>query len=451
MKKTLIVIDDDELVTAGLRLMMPKDWSIQEVSYQDIENPIFSKAHALLCDMHLTPDTSGQPIGLKVLEQAQIKFFQLECIAMSGDLSVTLMEQGLIAGAQYFLPKPIIKEELHLILNRISSYLDLKLRQSESNFKAPWIGGSAKSEEVLKAISRLQDLPGHILIEGDSGTGKEIVANLIARQNPHLPFLSVNISAIPNSLFESEMFGHTKGAFTGADQNRPGLVEACQNGLLFLDEVEALDLHNQVKLLRFLESGETRRVGSKEIYLSKVRVIAASNIPLMTLVEQGKFRSDLMFRLQQNKIVLPPLTERLEDLPALCRHFLDQLRPQVNKVLSPEAELLLKTYDFPGNIRELKRVIEQAAFLSPLPIIRPNDLRPLLLTPNRVEQDSCSNLSSLPYQDSLSLEENLQITEKYYIEKAITKHRDLEKVWNFLKISRSSLYKKIKDYGITIA
>jgi DNA-binding NtrC family response regulator len=446
MRKTLVVVDDDELVVAGLRLILPKDWSLQEISYKDLNNPILSKAQVLLSDMHLTQNKQAQPQGIQVIQFCRSRYPQLECIAMSGDLSVELMENGLRAGAQYFLPKPIIKEELHLILSRISSYLDLRLRQSEAHFKSPWIGSGPKSEEVLKAISRVQELPGHILIEGESGTGKEVVANLIAKQNPQLPFLSVNISAIPNALFESEMFGHLKGSFTGADQNRPGLIEASQNGLLFLDEMEALDSHNQVKLLRFLETGEGRRIGAKETYTSNARVIAATNIPLEELVAQGKFRSDLMFRLNQNKIQLPSLRERTEDLPELSSYFLNRLKPKINKSLSPQALHILQNYHFPGNIRELKRILEQAAYSAPLPVIRPEDIKPLLLSSNVNGLNLTSNADN--FDDSLSLEENLQKVEKEFIERAIQRYSDLETVWQSLKISRSSLYKKMKNYGI---
>jgi DNA-binding NtrC family response regulator len=355
-KKQILIIDDDDLVAAALRLMLPKDWSLQEIPFTDLKNPLISKAHVLLCDLHLTPFYNQDPLGLEVISQCKASYPHLECLAMSGDLSLELMEKGLRAGAQYFLSKPIAKEELHLILSRIGHYLDLKARQQDFQHKTTWIGSSPLSQEVLKSISRIQELPGHILIEGESGTGKEVVASIIARQNLQKPYISVNVSAIPSSLFESELFGHLKGSFTGADQNRIGLVEACQNGFLFLDEIEALDLVNQAKLLRFLESGEARKIGSKETYTNNTRVIAASNISLESLTESGHFRSDLWFRLNQNKIALPALRQRSQDLPELIQHFLSSLKPKVNKTFLPEAFSLLEQYSFRemyGNLNAL--------------------------------------------------------------------------------------------------
>jgi len=448
MRKLLIVVDDDELVAAAIRLMLPDDWRLQELSHQQISNPILSKADVLLTDLHLTPNDQNKALGLEIIKKCKSQYPQLECIAMSGDLNMSLMEQGLASGAQYFLPKPISKDELLLILNRIGNFIDLKRRQQESSHKVNWIGSSQKSQDILKIISRIRDLPGHILIEGESGTGKEVVAQLLAKQSSNLSFVSINVSAIPSSLFESELFGHMKGSFTGADQNKIGLVEACQNGLLFLDEIEALDLHNQAKLLRFLESGEARRIGAKESYQSSARVIAATNVSLELLVEQGKFRQDLMFRLQQNKISLPPLRARLDELEELSLYFLSKLRPKINKSLSDEALQRLRSYHFPGNIRELKRIIEQAAFSAALPVIRPVDIEPLLLR----EQNESAPLAKQihVYDSNMSLEQNLERVEKGFIEAMIQKHSDLENVWKELKISRSSLYKKIKDYGIKL-
>ena len=449
MRKILVVIDDDDLVAAGLRLITPKDWSIQELSYLDLANPILSKAQILLCDMHLTQTASTIPLGLSIIEKCKLRFPHLEIAAMSGDLNMNLMEQGIKAGAQYFLPKPIIKEELWHILTRTSNYLDLIARQSEAKFSHKWIGSGTTSSGLLKLISRIQDSPGHILIEGESGTGKEVIAHLIAKQTPQTPFLSLNVSAIPSNLFESELFGHTKGAFTGADAHRPGLVEATQNGILFLDEIEALDIHNQAKLLRFLESGEARRIGSKDVYHSNARVIAASNIPIDLLVEQQKFRADLMFRLNQNKIEVPALRDRFEDLEELAVYFLEGLRPKVNKHLLPESLELLKKYSFPGNVRELKRILEQAAYQAPLPFIRPADLSHLFLKISS-QPDSC-DIEAQTYDSDLSLDQNLEKVEKAFISAFLKRHQDLEQVWQALKISRSSLYKKIKHYGITVS
>jgi len=248
------------------------------------------------------------------------------------------------------------------------------------------------------------------------------------------------VGAIPENLFESELFGHVKGAFTGADQMKIGLAEAASGGDLFLDEIEALPLAQQAKLLRFLESGEIRKVGGKEITRPHVRVIAASNQNLETLVKEGKFRDDLLFRLKAKKIQLPPLRERLEDLEALAQHFLSQEKPRSNKSFAPEAFAAMRAYAWPGNIRELKRVCEQLTLISPLPVIRGEDVRQLLgLEPLRE-----------PDRDPAGLQAQVDAFESQLIQKTLNECGDVDSAANKLKVSRSNLYKKIKYYGLEV-
>ncbi len=327
----LLAVDDDELILESLPLALPENWQLTgHSSHLNIPNGTFDAAFV---DMHLEPG-STEPHGLKVIAELSQRDPRLEIVAISGDLDRNLMEQCLKNGASRFLAKPLNEEEVRLVLDKIEALhllRDADLRFSQH--RQAWIGESPAAKNVQRQIAELKGEAGPILIEGASGTGKEVVANWIHDQENKGPFITVNVAAIPETLFESELFGHVKGAFTGADQNKMGLAEAAHNGDLFLDEVEALPLSVQAKLLRFLESGEVRRVGAKEAIKVNVRVIAATNQNLNTLVKEEKFREDLLWRLSGKKIDLPNLKERLTDIPMLCEKFLEAEKPRRNKSL----------------------------------------------------------------------------------------------------------------------
>ena len=257
---------------------------------------------AALVDMHLTPDMSKAE-GVNHIARLHEADPHLEIVAMSGDLDRELMEACLKAGASRFLAKPLTPEELLLTLEKIEALHLLRDASARSTGRVPWIGSSKKSADVKRALASLRAEPGPILIEGESGTGKEVAAALIhGQEGSGRPFVSVNLAALPENVFESEFFGHVRGAFTGADQNKMGLAEAAHGGDLFLDEVEALPLSQQAKLLRFLESGEVRRVGAKDSIRVQVRVIGATNQNLETMVREGHFREDLLWRMHGRKV-----------------------------------------------------------------------------------------------------------------------------------------------------
>jgi DNA-binding NtrC family response regulator len=314
--------------------------------------------------------------------------------------------------------------------------------RQHSTQQIQWVGQSPSSLETKKAIASFRGEPGPILIEGETGTGKEVVFRILNQQEQARPFITVNIAGIPENLFESEMFGHVRGAFTGADQMKVGLCEAAHGGDLFLDEIEALPLTQQVKLLRFLETGEVRKVGSKESVHVNARVICASNQNLHDLVKQGKFREDLLFRISGKKLLLPPLRERAQDIKDLAQLFLNQQKPRTNKTLTPEAIQELQKYSWPGNVRELRRICEQLALTSPLPIIRAEDVERLL---------NASEGGSSP-QSWMDLKKGLpKLIEEFearVIRKCLEESPDMESAIQTLQVSRSSLYKKIKDYQI---
>ncbi|WP_413290498.1 sigma-54-dependent transcriptional regulator [Bdellovibrio sp. HCB337] len=442
----LLAVDDDPLIHQSLKLCVSAPWKVISVSKKELV-PYTTFFHAAMVDMHLTPG-SRDPEGVKVIERLMKHNPQLEVVAMSGDLDRDLMEQCLKAGAQRFLAKPLQAEEVMLVLNKIDAYWSIRNLDPQGK-DINWIGSGPSSQKIKKRIAELKGETKTILIEGETGCGKEVAARLLNQQEDARPFISVNISSIPENLFESELFGHVKGSFTGADQNKMGLAEAAHGGDLFLDEIEALPLTQQVKLLRFLESGEVRKVGSKESFNVQTRVIIASNQPIKRLVSEGKFREDLYFRLSSQRIELPPLRDRKEDIPDLARNFLEQERPRRNKQFTDDGLAALDNYVWPGNVRELKRVCEQISLTSPLPFIRGEDVDNLLYpdAPKRGRTNSTNmNFTNVDFTKGLGF--LVEEFEANLIRACLKKYPDVGEASEVFKVSRSNLYKKIKDYKI---
>ncbi len=434
----LLVIDDDDLLVAALRQSLPKSWRLTAADGPGPlpETPI----HAALVDMHLTGRTDRAE-GLEILKILRARDPHLSLIAMSGNMDRDLMEKGLRAGADRFLAKPL-GEELNLLLDKIEEWWLLRgaLQRGAREAEA-WLGQSPEAHQVQRQIAELKGEKGPILIEGESGTGKEVVARLLHEQNDSAPFVAANMAGIPENLFESELFGHVRGAFTGADQNKMGLAEAASGGDLFLDEIEAMPLSQQAKLLRFLELGEIRRVGAKDPIHVRCRVIVATNQPLNQLVREGKFREDLLWRLSGKKLTLPPLRRRREDIGLLAKEFLNR-DPYRKKELAQDGLDALMEHSWPGNVRELKRVCEQLVIQAPLPLIRRVDVV-TLLQPS-IPGDSGENIDF-----TLGLTELGSRYEARVIAKCLERFKDIDEVARILDVSRSNLYKKIKDYNIS--
>ncbi len=432
---TLLVVDDDPLIHESISLSLPEGW--RKISTQNPKNLPPRGFHCALVDLHLSGNMDKQE-GVEVIRTLLKTHPFLEVIAMSGDLDRALMEACIKAGATRFLPKPVDPEDLTSILSKVSALFEIR-----GPVQSPhWVGESDASQKALRQIAQLKGEGGPVLIEGETGTGKEVSAQLLHLQEKRGPFLSINVSALPENLFESELFGHVKGAFTGADKDKMGLVEAAHGGDLFLDEIEALPLKLQAKLLRFLESGEARRVGGQENYFVETRVIVASNQNLAKMVQEGTFREDLLWRLSGKKINLPPLRDRLDDLGALIQHFIS--KGDYRKLTVDEDAIEeLKKHSWPGNLRELKRVVEQAALYAPLPFLRAQDVLPWI---------SAKSSSSPLGAQNLNLSEGLSTLthqfEGHLIKLALQQIHDIDEVAKTLQISRSSLYKKIKDHQI---
>lgn len=300
-------------------------------------------------------------------------------------------------------------------------------------------GRSRAFNRMLGLITRAAPSDASVLLQGETGTGKELVARAVHRASlrQEAPFVPVDCSGLTETLFESELFGHEKGSFTGAVSSRIGLVEAASGGTLFLDEVGDIPLALQVKLLRLLETRSFRRVGSVEPRRADFRLVAATHRDLRRMVEQGQFREDLYYRISTFPIDVPPLRARLDDLPLLCQAILRRLQYGQGRYLSDEALAELQGYDFPGNVRELRNVLERASLLADGPEILPEHLSP--------EVRGRQGLAVLPEDELLSLEE----AEAHYLGRALALHQgDRASLARLLGVSERTLYRKLRRHGL---
>jgi two-component system NtrC family response regulator len=319
--------------------------------------------------------------GIQVLHKIRELSADTDVIILTGKASLDTAISALREGAFDYLTKPCKLAELEALLQRVAEkrelthkYRALKRRLEHVEGPPSMVGQSTAMRGVGKLISKVAPTNSTVLVLGETGTGKELVARALHQEShrSEMPFVAVNCGALPETLIESELFGHRKGSFTGAEENRVGLFEVAHGGTLFLDEIGELPKAMQAKLLRVLESGESRRVGDNEPKTVDVRVVCATHRNLEEMVHAGEFREDLMFRVNAFEIHLPPLRERVEDIPALARHLLGRFRPAVRDEaasFTPEAIDLLQSHAWPGNVRELANVIEHATILCDAPPI----------------------------------------------------------------------------------
>lgn len=322
--------------------------------------------------------------GLQLLEQARKLQPDMEVLMLTGYGTIETAIQAMKLGAYDYLTKPCNLEELEVLLGKAAE----KKQLAEANLglqealkrnlpERRILGESPKMRCVLEIVRKVAPSNSPVLIEGESGTGKELIARALHDWSPRAqqPFIAVNAGALPGHLLESELFGHEKGAFTGAVAQKKGLVEVAHRGTLFLDEIGEMDAGLQVKLLRFLETGEFRRVGDNRLRRVEVRIVAATNRKLELEVREGRFREDLYYRLNVIRIVVPPLRERREDIPLLAQHFLEkEAVAGQRKTLAAEALRALEAYDFPGNVRELANLVERGYLLASGDTIATEDL-----------------------------------------------------------------------------
>ena len=307
------------------------------------------------------------------------------------------------------------------------------------------IGTSRKMQRIFRFVSKIAPTESAVLITGESGTGKELLARSIHYQSPRAlrPFLALNCGALPENLLESELFGHVRGSFTGATMDKKGLFEQADGGTLFLDEIGELTPLSQVKLLRALQDGEVRRVGSNTAVRVDVRILSATNRDLRRSMEEGTFREDLYYRINVFHIEIPPLRERPEDIPLLAAFFLDRVTTKMKKNIrdfSEEARYLLLHYSYPGNVRELENAIQRAVALAEGDVIRPEDLPPQMRERKRAQIEGPRGALEIP--DGLTLEQ----VEDLYIRRTLeTLDGNLSEAARRLGVSRTTLWRKLKQ------
>jgi DNA-binding NtrC family response regulator len=407
----------------------------------------------VIADLRL-PNLSGADL----LRQIKARLPATEVVIMTGHGSIESAVEAMKLGAYDYIQKPFRVEELRMLLRRMEEKIRLvqenrvlRERVETDQELDGIIGESAKIREILRMISRLKDTWTPVLISGESGTGKELVARAIHYRGTFAkrPFVAVDCGALVPTLMESDLFGYTKGAFTGAAKSKIGLFQAADGGTIFLDEIGELPLELQVKLLRVLQEKEVRPVGSNESIHVHVRVVAATNRDLEVAIREGTFRKDLFFRLNVVSIRLPPLRERRSDIPMLSQYFLDRLAEGENMKFTSAAMRLLMRYDWPGNVRELENSISRAVTLGDRKVIDERDLSPAMLRTGDKEKDESAESAEAEADDASSTVA-LEELERQTIQRVFERvGGDKAKAGELLGISRATLYRKLKRYQIT--
>ncbi|HZQ18819.1 MAG TPA: sigma-54 dependent transcriptional regulator [Terriglobales bacterium] len=406
-------------------------------------------AHIILTDL-VMPRMSG----IDFLEHVRRVLPRSEIAVMTGHGSVETAVQAMKLGAYDYISKPFSAvEELRLLLRRMAEKIQLveeneflrECTSAETQLHGI-VGTSPKIQDVLRMIARLKDTRTPVLIAGESGTGKELVARAIHFRGSFAdrPFVAVDCGSLVPTLIESELFGHEKGAFTGAMRSKPGLLQSANGGTIFLDEIGELPLEMQAKLLRFLQEKEVRPVGSNNHFKVDVRVIAATNRDLDAEYRAGRFRKDLYFRLNVVTVQLPPLRERRSDTAMLAHWFLDRYAKGADAQITGAAMKCLLQYDWPGNVRELENCIERAVALGDGKTIDISDLPPTIFSASPAVENTL-----LPAQAPLSATD-LEEIERVTIQRVFQQVRgDKVVAGKMLGISRATLYRKLKRYNIS--
>ena len=447
----ILIVDDDSAVRSSLSFMLKRaGYNVKVVSGpREASDIVRAEAPALiLMDMNFTLSTTGEE-GLTLLKQVKVFRPEVPVILMTAWGSIQLAVQGMQAGAFDFITKPWNNAAL---LQRIETALELtaapkEVLEEQSNVlnRSHIVGKSQGLMEVLNTVARIARTNASVLITGESGTGKELIAEAIHinSQRTKQPFVKVNLGGISQSLFESEMFGHKKGAFTDASADRIGRFEMANKGTIFLDEIGDLDLSCQVKLLRVLQDQTFEVLGDSRPRKVDVRVVSATNADLRKMVSERTFREDLFYRINLITVKLPSLRERREDIPLLARHFADR-QAEINGLprtdFSADALNFLSRLPFPGNIRELKNLVERTILVSGKSVLDASDFDAQYL-----RHDEPAKAAEGTSFAGMTLDE----IERQTILQALEQHKgNLSQVALSLGISRAALYRRLEKYNI---
>ncbi|NML66322.1 sigma-54-dependent Fis family transcriptional regulator [Hymenobacter sp. RP-2-7] len=455
----LLIVDDDLAIRTSLKLLLKQAGYTASAVAGPAEALAAVRASApqlVLLDMNFSAATSGAD-GLGLLAELKALAPQVPVVLLTGWGSIALAVAGMKAGAAEFLTKPWDNAAL---LQTIATVLALHAPAAQPAPGAPTrreldrqfalgaiVGDDPRLLAVLHQVGQVAATDASVLIEGESGTGKELIAEALHQNSRRRgqPFVKVNLGGISSSLFESELFGHRRGAFTDARADRVGRFELANGGTIFLDEIGELELASQVKLLRVLQDRTYEVLGDSKPRRLDIRVVAATNKNLAELVTQGRFREDLYYRLNLITLRLPALRERAQDVPALARHFVQQLQATYHRPalrLSPAAAHWLQEQPLPGNIRELKNLVERTALTTPHDELTPADFQP---TAAPTPRPPAAPEATLPAPGTMTLEQ----LEEQMIRQSLAHYQgNLSRVARALGLSRGALYRRLEKFGI---
>jgi two-component system, NtrC family, nitrogen regulation response regulator NtrX len=452
MSHRVLIVDDE----AGIRQALK-----QVLEYEDLEVRVAaSGGEAITLYTEFRPQLVFLDVkmagldGLETLSRLRALDQRAQIVMISGHGTIATAVEATQRGAFDFLEKPLDTDRLLLTVRNALAHAELvgenaRLREAAQSRYA-MVGTSPALQAVRELIAKVGPTAARVLITGENGTGKELVARHLHEASPRRDeaFIEVNCAAIPSELIESELFGHMKGSFTGAFADRAGKFEQADGGTLFLDEVGDMSLSAQAKLLRVLQEGEVTRIGGAKSIQVDVRVLAATNKDLESEIVEGRFREDLLYRLNVVPIEVPPLRERLDDIPALVAHFAEQLASGAGvpgKQFAPDAVERLQERAWPGNIRELRNAVERALILSPGRVVTGMDIERLLPPSDGALISALTEAG--PRQ---SFETFKQEAEKSFLTQKLKEHDwNVSETARSLKMPRSNLYKKIERYGIS--
>jgi len=448
---SILVADDQEDILKALRMLLRSEGfrvTVVDNPHDVIDQVRRREYDVVLLDLNYTRDTTSGKEGLELVKQIRTLDSDLSIVVMTAWASVELAVEIMREGARDFVTKPWENERVISVMRNQSEYTRLlrqgKLLKEEnevlrSEQKVDFISCSEAMKPVIEVIEAVGPSDANVLITGENGTGKGVIAKVLHERSHRAdkPFISVNMGGLPEGVFESELFGHVKGAFTDAKADRAGRFELADTGALFMDEIGNVPLNQQNKLLRLLETGEFERVGSSKTREVDVRIISATNSDMQEAVQNGSFRQDLLYRLNTIHIHLPPLRERQEDIPLLAEFFLNRHVGKYKKSISgfsPQAMKTLEVYAWPGNIRELDHCVERAVLMC-----RGNVIEPVNLGLTTVQSVSNTTI------DEMSLED----LEKYFIERTLKRHNgNATEAAKTLGLSRSAFYRRLQRFGL---
>ncbi|HTX54245.1 MAG TPA: sigma-54 dependent transcriptional regulator [Candidatus Baltobacteraceae bacterium] len=440
----LLVVDDER----PLRFLMEKELpragcvvTTTESGEAALEQLRLEEFDVVLLDLNM-PGMGG----IEALRRIRDSGAAAEVVVLTGHPDVATAIEAMKLGAYDYLTKPFKLAEVEVVIRRAAerrrmAQENLALRRMVAQTGAPplVLGRSPAMEDILRTVARIAPTDANVLIEGESGTGKGLIAQALHQQSARAdgPFLTINCSGFQDQLLESELFGHERGAFTGAGILKPGLFEVAERGTLFLDEVAEMSPAMQAKVLQVLDSREFRRVGGTRLQRADVRILAATNKPMLEEIRVGRFREDLFYRLNVVNLIVPPLRERREDIPLLIEHFLGRFQAGGRKTIAPDALEALVNYAWPGNVRELSNIVERLIILTPGPVIG-RDALPVGIR---------TGPEAAPVQAAVTLAD----MERQHIARVLGENGGKKmQTARLLGIDLKTLNKKIRDYGIAV-